>query len=158
MDAAEYRIGTLAELNIVVSFKIRMFQEVGADSLLADDADVAVEREYGRLLKDGDLQHFVALEDGNVVACAVGLIKRDPPFCFFRIPFYGFVADVYTIPENRRRGHARQLTQEVLSWLEQKGVRMVRLIPSGPAQPMYEQLGFQESGEMVLHIESSTHG
>ncbi|MCE2447256.1 MAG: GNAT family N-acetyltransferase [Candidatus Latescibacteria bacterium] len=153
MGNIEYRIGTLAELATVVSFKIRMFQEVGADTLLADDASSTIGQEYERLFQKEDLQHFVAVEEEEIVACAVGLIKRDTPFCFFRTPFYGFVADVYTVPESRRLGHARQLTHEVLSWLERKGVRTVRLQPSAQAKSLYKELGFQESGEMVLHFD-----
>ena len=87
MGNIEYRIGTLAELATVVSFKIRMFQEVGADALLADDASSTIGQEYERLFQKGDLQHFLAVEGEETVACAVGLIKRDTPFCFFRTPF-----------------------------------------------------------------------
>jgi len=154
MNEAEYRMGTLADLATVVAFKIRMFRELGVvDSQLVDEADVVIQREYERLFREGDFQHFMAVEDGSIVACAVGLLKRDPPFCFFRPPFYGFVADVYTVPESRRRGHAQQLTRLVLSWLQQKGVDRISLLPSSSARPMYEKLGFKESGEMVLHIE-----
>jgi predicted GNAT family acetyltransferase len=152
MDRIEYRMGTASDLGTVVSFKIRMFQELRAHSLLSEEAPSTIKREYGRLLEAGDLQHFVATEDGDIVACAIGMIKRDPPFCFFRIPFYGFVTCVYTVPASRRRGHALQLTQMVLSWLKQKGVGIVRLIPTGASRPMYEKIGFRESGEMILHF------
>ena len=82
----------------------------------------------------------------------MGILKRDVPFCFFRPSFYGFLADVYTIPEKRRCGHAKQLTQEALSWLKQKGVGRIALLSSELARPMYEEFGFQASGELVLRV------
>lgn len=148
-----YRAGTSADLTTVVSLKLRMFEELGVvDAQLVNEPAIAIQREYERLFAVGDLQHFVAVEDGQVVACAVAILKRDPPFCFFRPPFYGFLADVYTVPENRRRGHAKRLTQEALSWLRQKGVERITLLSSELARPMYEEFGFHTSGELVLRV------
>jgi GNAT superfamily N-acetyltransferase len=148
-----YRAGTSADLTTVVSLKLRMFEELGVvDAQLVNEPAIAIQREYERLFAVGDLQHFVAVEDGQVVACAVAILKRDPPFCFFRPPFYGFLADVYTVPENRRRGHAKRLTQEALSWLRQKGVERITLLSSELARPMYEEFGFHASGELVLRV------
>jgi GNAT superfamily N-acetyltransferase len=149
-----YRAGARAELATIVSFKLRMYREHGVrDQDLVADVEAVIQREYERLWDGGDLQPFLALEDGEIVACAVALIKRDPPFCFFVPPCYGFVADVYTRPESRRRGHARRLTREVLVWLREKGVKRVALLPSSTGRPLYESLGFRACPEMVLYLE-----
>lgn len=45
-------------------------------------------------------------ENDSVVACGGAVIKEDVPFCFFKTPMYGYIIDVYCIPEKRRNGYS----------------------------------------------------
>lgn len=57
--------------------------------------------------------------------CAWGaVIKEDVPFCFFKTPMYGYIVDVYCIPEKRRNGYSSKIIEELLQWLKIKGVHM----------------------------------
>lgn len=152
-SAIEFRSGGPSELKRVINLKLKMFEEVGVGSLVIPDAEAEISSVYGALLECGDLQHFVAVHETQIVACAVGIVKREAPFCFISPGFYGFLADVYTHPDFRRRGCAAILTQLALDWLKVKGVRTVRLIPSSAASPLYRRLGFRESGELSIVLQ-----
>ena len=98
-------------------------------------------------------RHFIAYgENMQGVACGGAVIKSDVPFCFFKTPCYGYVIDVYCVPEKRRNGYATKITEAVLSRLGEKGVHNVKLKPSGAGRALYENLGFRDSGEMEKWI------
>ena len=80
------------------------------------------------------------------------MIKDDIPVCFFKTPYYGYVIDVYCVPEDRRKGYATRAMEAVLNWLEEKGVHNIKLKPSGTGRLLYERFGFCDSGEMEKWI------
>ena len=106
--------------------------------------------DYRRLYKLDLARHFVARTHAGLAACVGAFIKDDLPFRYFDPPRYGFIGDVYTDPGHRNRGLATRLSRDALQWLQGKGVRMVRLLASEEARPLYAKLGFQPSDEMVI--------
>lgn len=96
--------------------------------------------------------HYLAYENDSVVACGGAVIKEDVPFCFFKTPMYGYVIDVYCIPEKRRNGYASAIMLELIKWLKRKGVHNIKLKPSATGRQLYEKFGFCNSGEMELWI------
>jgi len=83
---------------------------------------------------------------------AGGFIKSDIPYRYFKKPRYGFVGDVYTLPEARKLGLAKKLSALVLDWLKHQHIDVVRLLASDAARPVYEKMGFQVTNEMALEI------
>jgi GNAT superfamily N-acetyltransferase len=144
------RPADLDDLPAIVGLKLRMFGEGGLAGLLAEDANERVLTAYKAGYANGTAQHFIIEQDSCIVACVGAFLKDDLPYCFFRRPVYGFIGDVYTHPEYRRRGYARQLTHDAIQWLKRQGVEMVRLLASPQARPLYTALGFQPTDEMVL--------
>jgi GNAT superfamily N-acetyltransferase len=138
------------DLPRIVDMKLAMFAEAGHASLLAPGARERILDDYQRLYASADAQHFVVRIGAAVVACAGAFVKTDLPFRYFDPPVYGFLGDVYTEPALRGRGLARQVNQHALLWLAGKGIRMVRLLASEAGRPLYTQLGFVASDEMVL--------
>ena len=96
--------------------------------------------------------HFIAKSDGVIVAMVGAFIKSDIPFRYYSTPMYGFIGDVYVVKNYRHKGVARRLSQNALSWLRIKEITMVKLLASEAARPIYKQLGFVDSDEMVLKI------
>lgn len=145
----EIRRAEVEDLPIIVDMKINMFQEVGSAALLQDNVEEKIQRTYADLYREDKCCHFLAYdEEGRAAACGGAVIKEDVPFCFFKNPCYGYVIDVYCVPEKRRNGYASGIMTEILNWLEEKGVHNVKLKPSGVGRMMYEKMGFHDSGEM----------
>lgn len=142
----------LENLPVVVGMKMRMFREVGSDVLLQDNAQEKILRTYAELYREDKCCHFIAYDDSEAVACGGAVIKEDVPFCFFRNPRYGYVIDVYCVPEKRRLGYATKIVEAVLGWLREKNAGIVRLKPSLAARGLYERLGFRDSGEMEMPL------
>ena len=141
------------DLPLIVDMKMRMFREVGSIALLRDGAEEMIGQTYASLYREGKCCHFIAYDENmQAVACGGAVIKEDVPFCFFKTPRYGYIMDVYCVPEKRRNGYATRLVDATLRWLEEQGVHSVKMKPSGAGRMLYEKMGFQDSGEMEKWI------
>ncbi|MBS1212955.1 MAG: Acetyltransferase family protein [Proteobacteria bacterium] len=140
------------DLPRIAGLKIAMFTDAGLAGLLAENARYLVKRSYQALYAQGLAAHFVANEEGEIVAMAGAFIKSDLPYCYYRNPRYGFIGDVYTRPDFRRRGLARELSNRAIGWLRDKGLAEVKLLASESGRRLYESLGFTASDEMRLRL------
>ena len=146
---------TIPDINEIVELKIKMFDESGHLSLLADDASSEITRKYMALYENGVAQHFVIKVNSQIIAMSGGFIKDDIPYCFMRTPIYGFIGDVYTVPNFRNKGYATALTQSVMEWLKSKEVKQIRLLAADNAKGLYRKLGFTSTDEMMCILEGS---
>ncbi len=149
----EIKRAEIEDLSLVVKLKMDMFTEVGSVAFLRENAERQIYETYKELYQAGKCCHYLAYENDRVIACGGAVIKEDIPFCFFKTPMYGYIVDVYCIPEKRRNGYASRITEEVLNWLKDKGVHTVKLKPSTVGKHLYEKFGFCDAGEMELWIE-----
>jgi GNAT superfamily N-acetyltransferase len=62
------------------------------------------------------------------------------------------ILNVYTDPEYRRRGVARQLMETMIDWCKREGLARVNLRASDTGRHLYESLGFKPSNEMRLPL------
>ncbi|MBK9990369.1 MAG: GNAT family N-acetyltransferase [Verrucomicrobia bacterium] len=143
---------------LALDFRLRMMTEAGVTPLLADDWRELTRNLYIEGYHNGSIAHFGWLEDGRIVATAGVMIRDDFPFFTFKARRYGWIMDVYVLPEYRRRGYARLLTEHTLTWLREKGVPLARLSASAQAKQagLYERMGFTTTNEMRLWLDEPT--
>ncbi|OCL28061.1 hypothetical protein U472_02360 [Orenia metallireducens] len=146
------RRANLDELSKIVEMKLEMYKEDGLDDLLADDVYNKVLVSYQKLYRQDKVLHFVVEKNGKIIACAGGFIKEDIPYSYFKTSYYGFIGDVYTYPKYRKNGYATKLTSQVISWLKEQDVKVIRLLASEQGRSIYEKLGFKATDEMVLDL------
>lgn len=129
-----------------------MFHEMGAvsererDTLLNTSAlwiqqELTEERYIG----------WLALDPEQVIGGAGIHLRSLPPgpHCL-KGGRWGHIVNVYTEPEHRRRGIARQLMIEVLGWCASQTLDQVTLTASDQGRPLYEALGFVATPDMCL--------
>ena len=136
----EIKKAEIKDLDIVVKMKMEMFTEVGSISF------------FQELYQNGKGCHYLIYEKDKVIACGGAVIKEDVPFCFFKTPMYGYIIDVYCVPEKRRNGYASKIMDELIKWLKDNGVHNIKLKPSSAGRHLYEKLGFGDSGEMEVWL------
>ena len=61
-----------------------------------------------------------------------------------------YLLNVFVEPEYRRRGLARSLLELCVAEARRRNIRAVSLHASREGAPLYEQLGFKTSNEMLL--------
>ncbi len=149
----EFRAALKKELPRIVELKVAMFRDVGASNLLSEDVFDIIIEDCRKLYDRDEAIHFVAVCDSTIIATAGAFLKSDLPYCYFQVPFYGFIGDVYTESTYRRQGLAHRLSEMAVDWLKSKEVAMIKLLTSPEGWSLYEKLGFEFSNEMVLLCE-----
>src|ERR1700729_4106347 len=95
---------------------------------------------------------WLALADGQIVA-GLGLwLIEWPPHLFGLARQRGYILNVYTHPNHRRKGLARELTRTAVDWCAKHGIDFVFLHASPQGRLVYEGLGFQPGSEMRLRL------
>ena len=90
--------------------------------------------------------------DGQAVA-GLGLwLIEWPPHLFGLARHRGYILNVYTHPDHRRKGLARDLTRIAVDWCGNHGIDFVFLHASPQGRLVYEGLGFQPGSEMRLRL------
>ena len=106
---------------------------------------------YFELHLDFDLMAFVAREEetGRIVCCAWLLLVTKPPSPRFPHGQTGTLFNVYTVPDHRRQGLARQVMLRLLDAARELKLDVVELNATDDGYPLYQSLGFAD--------DSSTH-
>lgn len=105
-----------------------------------------------KLARQEYLGWFLVNAAGEVVAGA-GLWLMDwPPHVVGASARRGNILNVYTHPDYRRRGLARQLMQAILEWCRANHLDTVILHASDEGRALYESLGFKATNEMRVRL------
>jgi GNAT superfamily N-acetyltransferase len=144
-----------SESAIILHHRRSMFRDMREGTVQELDRMVEVARPWlARALADGSYRHWLALDSsgriaggGGVLLCPWPASPRDP--CTQR----AVILNVYTEPEFRKRGIARQIMLTILAWVKQQGLRSVNLHASDEGRPLYEKLGFEATNEMRLRFD-----
>lgn len=148
------RQATVDDAPQIVAHRRNMFRDMGH----CDDA--ALDSMAGKFLPwlqarmmSREYLTWLAVTPENSVVAGVGLWLMDwPPHMIGTGVRRGNILNVYTEPEFRHRGLARQLTQAALDWCRLNGVDCVILHASAAGRPLYESFGFQATNEMRIRL------
>lgn len=81
---------------------------------------------------------------GRLAACAVGTLERRLPAPGHPDGLFGFVFNICTDPDHRRRGYARACTAALLDWFDARRATRVDLHATEGGEQLYRSLGFGE--------------
>lgn len=153
------RYATAEDAALITLHRHKMF----ADNHFAKEgtlaaADVRFEHWVHERLLDG---RYIGLfleektvEETTVIAGAGIFFADFPPHWMDSQPFRAYVLNVYTAPEHRGRGHAKQLVYAVFEEYRRHKVLTVVLHASPFGRPIYKKLGFKATDEMMLRFET----
>lgn len=97
---------------------------------------------------------------GGLAACAVGTIEYRLGGPGNPSGEVGYVYNVATDPDQRRRGYSRLCVAALLDWFRERGIRTVDLRATPVAEPLYRSLGFVRTADpaMRLRLPSAADG
>ena len=143
------------DADTIVSQRRAMFHEMGyREEAALDGMSIAFRPWLLRMMHSGEYLAWFAVADGGTIVAGLGLWLMDwPPHMIGPGARRGNILNVYTAPEHRRQGLARQLMQTALAWCRAHGIRAVILHASDEGRPLYEALGFRPTNEMRTVLE-----
>ena len=88
----------------------------------------------------------------ELAACVVGAVDERLPSPFYPSPIRGYVYNVATVAEYRRRGYSRACMEALLTWYAARGVGLVDLRASPDGEPLYASLGFTRTSGPTMRL------
>lgn len=149
-----FRQASLNDIPTIVAQRRKMYLDMGYTDLARMDAMLS---EFTLWLhdhlEDGHYRTWFAEDTNGTIAAGVGLWLVDwPPQMMDFSPYRGYIMNVYTGPEYRKRGLAKQLVNTILDWCSANGIHTVSLHASECGRPVYESLGFEPTNEMRIRL------
>lgn len=147
------RKATLEDLELLVKLRIDFFQEL---ELLESEKNCQClsqrTRDYfSRKMETNELHTWLVLDKNNIAAVGSLLINEMPPTlgCYGG-GIEGYLFNVYTLPEYRKRGIATFLTKYILQEAKnQKCARVWLMYSDERAQRIYDKLDFKLRNDVM---------
>ena len=125
---------------------------------LLDGVAQASARYFAAAIPTGEFRAWVAEAGGRVLASGGLVIHAIPPTPQALAGREGYIMNLYTLPEWRRRGIARAIMQAILEHLRAEGVSLASLHATEMGRPLYVELGFRPTNELRLVLEPHPAG
>jgi ribosomal protein S18 acetylase RimI-like enzyme len=154
----EVRRATAGDASELVRLRSVMLTSVGGLDPVPDGPwqETAVETLRMRVAEpDGSLAAFVVDKPGitgGLASCVVGVIESplaDPDTMTGEM---GYVFNVATDVDYRRRGYSRACMLALLAWYQQHDVAVVDLRASVEGEPLYLELGFVRTSSPTMRL------
>ena len=129
------------------------------DEGIAPDCDIDEELSafFKKWLVSDDFLQLIAEENGKLLSTAAIVYYDLPPSFTNKIGVRGYVTNVYTAPEHRRKGLSKMLLEKLLEDAKSRGIKKIWLGASKLGRPLYEKLGFiQQESYMELTLEDQS--
>ena len=152
-QAITIREGTVADIREIARQRRRMCEDMNYSDAEALSAMTALTADYlNKAIPEGSFRSWLACDNSRVVGGGAVVISPWPSHAYDLDCRRATILNVYTEPEYRRRGIARQIMETVIAWCRQQGFARVSLHASEHGRPLYESLGFVDSNEMRLNL------
>ena len=143
------------DLEEILQHRRLMFLDMGHREAVLDAIVETCRPHIQRYLADGTYRGWFAVSPDGRVAAGVGLIITplvSGPLAPENVN-RAYLLNVYTYPEFRKQGLARELTQRAIDYCRAEGFKVLWLHASKYGRPLYESMGFEATNEMKLIIE-----
>lgn len=108
---------------------------------------------FERHLGDDLTAYVMRDDDDGIVSVALMLVSEKPANPRFVHGHIGTVFNVYTCPEHRRKGFARQVMCSLVEDARAKGLDLVELNATNDGYPLYRSIGFTDASlHRPMHI------
>lgn len=130
-----------------------MFEEMREGDAAALDVMSEGSRVYlEQHLPTGEFVGWVAEVGGVAVATGGIVVRRLPPSVRNTSGLQGYILNICTLPEWRRRGIATAIVEAILEFLREQKVGQAVLHASEEGRRVYSRLGFESHPEMRLFL------
>jgi GNAT superfamily N-acetyltransferase len=136
------RAAGIGDIDAVLRLRQLMLDAMGEPSGSGPWLDTVAEDLRERLPDDLDLRVYVVDVEGEVAACAVGLIHRTLASPRRPDGAQGYLFNVATDPAHRGKGYATAVVTALVDWFRERGVERIDLDSTPEAALIYERLGF----------------
>ncbi|MBM7666328.1 ribosomal protein S18 acetylase RimI-like enzyme [Solibacillus kalamii] len=139
----ELRLATTDDMEILIDLRKRLLVEEG--QTVSSNIDEELRNFFEKQLNSGQFVQWIIEEDKNVLATGGIQFISFPPSYSNSTGIRGYILNMYTTPESRGRGLAKQLVERIFKEAQGRNVHHIFLISSPMGKPLYKKIGFNEN-------------
>ena len=145
----KFRRLTENELEIFIEMRINQLREEGAK----EDFDLkpALKNYYNRHISDGTFISWLATENDVIIGTSGISIVEKPPYFGCPSGKVGLLSSMYTNPDYRRMGIAKELLNRIVSEARQQGCGTIQITASDMGVKLYTAYGFVHNGNFMQY-------
>lgn len=145
----EYRKLTENELDRFIEMRIDQLREEGAKEEF--DLRPALKDYYERHLKDGTFVSWLAVDGEDIIGTSGMSFVEKPPYFGCPTGRIGLLSSMFTAPEYRRMGIAKELLNRVVEEARNYGCGTVQITASDMGVKLYSSYGFVHNGNFMQY-------
>ena len=144
-----YRKLTEADLQTFIQMRITQLREEGAK----EDFDLvpALKDYYKRHLADGTFVSWLALDGDKIIGTSGMSFVEKPPYFGCPSGKLGLLSSMFTNPDYRRKGIAKELLARVVNEARDYGCGSVQITASDMGVLLYTDFGFVKNGNFMQY-------
>ena len=145
----EYRKLSEKELDVFIEMRINQLREEGAKEDI--DLKPALLDYYKRHMKDGTFVSWLALDGNNIIGTSGMSFVEKPPY--FGCPSGKIVllSSMFTNPNYRRNGIAKELLSRIVNEAKQYGCGTIQITASDMGVKLYTDFGVEQNGNFMQY-------
>ena len=145
----EYRKLSEKELDVFIEKRINQFREEGAKEDI--DLKPALLDYYKRHMKDGTFVSWLALDGNNIIGTSGMSFVEKPPYFGCPSGKIGLLSSMFTNPNYRRNGIAKELLSRIVNEAKQYGCGTIQITASDMGVKLYTDFGFEHNGNFMQY-------
>lgn len=144
-----YRKLTSSDLDSFIQMRITQLREEGAK----EDFDLvpALKDYYNRHLADGTFVSWLALDGDKIIGTSGMSFVEKPPYFGCPSGKLGLLSSMFTNPDYRRKGIAKELLHRVVEEARAYGCGAVQITASDMGVKLYTAYGFVHNGNFMQY-------
>ncbi len=137
------------KLDTFIKMRIAQLREEGA----TEEIDLVPELKdyYNRHMKDGTFVSWLAVDGDKIVGTSGMSFVEKPPYFSCPSGKIGLLSSMYTDPDYRRMGIAKELLSRVVKEAEDYGCGCVQITASDMGVLLYSDFGFKKNGNFMQY-------
>ena len=135
-----YKRLTEKELNTFIDMRINQLREEGAKEEI--DLAPALKQYYMRHMADGTFVSWLAFDGDKIIGTSGMSFVEKPPYFGCPSGKIGLLSSMFTNPDYRRKGIAKELLSRVVEAAREYGCGTVQITASDMGVKLYTDFGF----------------
>ena len=144
-----YQKLTEKQLDVFIQLRIKQLKEEGA----SEDFDLkpALRDYYNRHMADGTFISWLAMDGDKIIGTSGMSFVEKPPYFSCPNGKIGLLSSMFTAPDYRRMGIAKELLSRVVEEARSYGCSSVQITASDMGVLLYTNFGFVKNGNFMQY-------
>lgn len=144
-----YQKLTEKQLDVFIQLRIKQLKEEGA----SEDFDLkpALRDYYNRHMTDGTFVSWLAMDGDKIIGTSGMSFVEKPPYFSCPNGKIGLLSSMFTAPDYRKMGIAKELLSRVVEEARSYGCSSVQITASDMGVLLYTNFGFVKNGNFMQY-------